>query len=85
MAQAHNRQQLSGTGSTRGFLPLDVVEWRNRVTGAVDFRRRYRPGAEEVKRTLRDENYLRWLEDADITIGKELRLEIAARLRELTA
>lgn len=33
---------------------------------------------------LSDQDYIRWLEDADLTIGKELRLEIASRLRELT-
>lgn len=31
-----------------------------------------------------DADYIRWLSDPDVTLGKDLRLEIAARLRELT-
>ena len=37
------------------------------------------------KRTLQDQDFIRWLEDPDLTIGTQLRLEIAARLRELTS
>lgn len=37
------------------------------------------------KATEGDRQYVKWLEDQSMTIGKTIRLEIASRLRELTA
>jgi hypothetical protein len=37
-----------------------------------------------MSRTAQDQAFIAWLENADMTIGKDLRLRIAARLRELT-
>lgn len=35
-------------------------------------------------RRLSDQDYIRWLRDPDLTIGKDLRLEIADRLKQLS-